>query len=123
MSTKVKAHTIAHDILTSIHKFVITVPASKDGNYGQFYLQVSIALETSNPRAVKDFEKLKPIIQASVIGDVMQRGPALEGNPIALKKLISASALRAANRVLAQADSKVGNSPFFGAYVTSYINQ
>jgi cell fate (sporulation/competence/biofilm development) regulator YmcA (YheA/YmcA/DUF963 family) len=121
--TPVIAHPVSRDIIVKMRKFVITIPESPHGNYGQFYLQVAIAFETDNKRAVKDFEKLRPIIQSMVIGDVMESGSKLQENPIALKKLISSSALQAANQTITKTDSRIHAPPFFGAYVTSYINQ
>jgi hypothetical protein len=96
-------------------------PAASAGRAG--YLQLSLSFLTESQRAAKDFGKLMPMIKSAIISDVMSSGLSPNEDPVKMKLQISDYSLQAANTIVSQADSKVGKTPFVGAYVTTFVTQ
>lgn len=138
--------TAAESIFVEIPQFVVTIPApvpakqAGNGN-GQdaaqsagddgdgvtppapVYLQLSLSFLTKNKQAAADFGKLVPMIKSGIISDIMSSNMSPNTDPVQMKREISDYSLQLANTIVSQADSKVGKTPFVGAYVTSFVTQ
>jgi len=114
---------VEKDVFVEIPKFVVTIPAAEGGDAGPVYLQLALSFLTDNKDAAADFGKLMPVIKAGIISDIMFSGMRLINQPMAMKSKIATDSLQVANSIVTQSDGKVGSKPFFGAYITDYINQ
>lgn len=121
---------VAHDRPTAakaefveIPQFVVTIPAGMGANAGSVYLQLAMSFLTENKRAAADFGKLMPIVKSQIISDVMASGISPTTDAMKLKHMITADSLKVANDTIAQSDDTVGERPFLGAYITTFITQ
>lgn len=104
-----------------LKKFVITLPHSKGG--GQDYLQLAINFMTFDRKAIKIFKQYKPAVESAVTSSVMDQSGYFRAHPTKARQRLKKQALMIANRLVSQADGKLGKSPFAGAYVTDYVLQ
>jgi len=115
--------TISKALFVQIPQFVVTIPASPDGKGGSVYLQLSMSFLTESKRATEDFSKLIPIIKSGIISHVMSSGMSPDSEPMKMKHKITAQSLALVNSIVSQSDSAVGDKPFLGAYITTFITQ
>lgn len=115
--------TVSKALFVQIPKFVVAVPASPDGKGGSVYLQLSMSFLTESKRATEDFTKLMPIIKSGIISHVMSSGTSPDSAPMKMKHEITTQSLALVNSIVSQSDSAVGDKPFLGAYITTFITQ
>lgn len=104
-----------------LKKFVVTLPHPNGG--GQSYLQLSIEFLTYHRKAVNTFESYKPTIESAITSNVMAQSGYFQEHQTKARHRLEKQALSIANKLVHQADQKLGKAPFLGAYVTSFVMQ
>lgn len=106
-----------------LDKFVVSLPPADASGNGPSYAQVGLSFASYNKAALKAFQGVQPMIKAAIISSIMAHADKVAtGSPAARKEII-ASALTAANTIVAQQDPKIGPQPFAGAFLTDFLLQ